>query len=240
TRPDGARPTRVPRIFINYRRDDTAGHARHLGEQLGRHFGSENVHLADNQASELDWLAGAQPVEAFLVLIGSAWFASLRAGTAAPHVMDVARREVEWALRDTPDSVIPVVIDATMPEAEKLPRSLEGLCRKKSAELRDASFEQDLVSLIARLEEGSASTNGSPQRGRRTTASGEDDGRIIARPKKPRVASGIPEPYEDHFADVIDGMLEGNVVPLLGPRVREQPSLSEHVTASLADQLDTS
>src|SRR5262249_12687956 len=65
TRPDGARPTRVPRIFINYRRDDTAGHARHLGEQLGRHFGSENVHLADNQASELDWLAGAQPVEAF-------------------------------------------------------------------------------------------------------------------------------------------------------------------------------
>jgi len=237
---DGPHHTRVPRIFINYRRDDTAGHARHLGEQLGRHFGSENVHLADNQASELDWLAGAEEVEAFLVLIGSAWAASLRAGTATPHVMDVARREVEWALRDAPDSVIPVVIDATMPEAEKLPRSLEGLCRKKSTELRDASFEQDLVSLIARLEEGPASTNGSSEQSPGTTASAADDGRTTGRPKKPRVASGIPEPYDDHFADVIDGMLEGSVVPLLGPRVREQPSISEHVTASLADQLDTS
>ena len=29
-RPLVARPTQAPRIFINYRRDDTAGHARHL------------------------------------------------------------------------------------------------------------------------------------------------------------------------------------------------------------------
>ena len=62
------------------------------------------------------------------------------------------RREIEWALRDLPDSVIPVLIDAAMPDPETLPRSLRGLCRQESAELRHASFDRDVAGLIARLE----------------------------------------------------------------------------------------
>ena len=82
-------------------------------------------------------------------------------------------------------------------------------------------LDQDLASLVARIQERPASTNGVPDPSPRAQGAGARERPSTTRGKKPWVAAGIPEPYDDHFAAVIDGMLDGNVVPLLGPGVRQ-------------------
>ena len=84
-RPLVARPTQAPRIFINYRRDDTAGHARHLANASDSSLAARTSTSPTIRLPSSIWLAAARPSEAFLVLIGSAWIASLRAGTATPR-----------------------------------------------------------------------------------------------------------------------------------------------------------
>jgi hypothetical protein len=234
--PRGARRSQVPRIFINYRSDDTVGDALHLSERLGQHFGSENVHLADNQASELDWLASAQSRGAFLVLIGAAWTRSLKSATASRHVEDVTRREIEWALRYWPGYVIPVLIETTMPEPQMLPRSLRGLCRKPAAELRHTGFDHDVEDLIARLER---IADGDPDLAAR--AAPRNQGVLTRGSRAPAekttgTASGVPAPQNEHFAAVIAGMVEGSVVPVLGSSMRgalpDADQLAEHIATS--------
>ena len=139
-------------IFVNYRPDDTAGHALLLSERLAQHFGKENVHAAVGGRTELDRQAQGGAGGAFLTLIGPSWVQSLKAAGAVARTEDFMRHEIESALRDRPESVIPVLIDAAMPEPEVLPRSLRGLCRIEAVHLRHVSFDVDVKSLISRLE----------------------------------------------------------------------------------------
>ena len=46
-----------------------------------------------------------------------------------------------------------VLIDATMPDPEMLPRSLRALCRSEPTHLRHATFDQDLPVLIEVVED---------------------------------------------------------------------------------------
>ena len=233
------RSERAVSIFINYRPDDTSGHALLLVDRLRQHFGSDNVHLAVDRRSEIDRPAQIHDSSVFLALIGPMWLASLKATSAARQSDDYARRAIECALRDLPDSVIPVLIDAAMPDPETLPRSLRGLCRKEWAELRHTSFEQDLAALIARLRRIADVTAKPPDPDRHRAALTVEPGPVTLRPTAAQVASGIPEPYHDHYVDVISGMLDGTVVPLLGAGVRGALPTVDQLATPLAERFDT-
>jgi hypothetical protein len=224
-------------IFINYRREDTSGHALLLTDRLGQHFGHERVHVPIDHRSGVD--NGQLPDTAvFLALIGPGWASSLKNAKSDRRAEDVARREIESALRDLPDRVIPVLIDANMPDPETLPRSLRGLCRKESAELRHSSFDQDVTGLIKRLERAARTrlaTEPLQRSGQVTTAARP----VTSAATRTQTAGGIPRPYLDHHLEVIDGMLDGGVVPLLGPGVRGASVTADDLGGPLAEQFNT-
>lgn len=149
----------MPGIFISYRRDDSAGHAGHLHDELTDHFGRDTVFM-DIDAIE----AGEDFVEAIedavgscdvlLAVIGSRWLTSADAdGTRRiDKPDDFVHLEIAAALeRDI--RVVPVLVqNATMPAASDLPESLAKLTRRNAIELSNARWEYDLGRLIAVLE----------------------------------------------------------------------------------------
>ena len=91
------------KIFINYRRDDAAAHARLLYERLADRFGDENVFLDVVTMKPGDrWLdeirSQSSTAGVFLALIGRRWAELIteRAEGSEDHV----RSEIEAALRE--------------------------------------------------------------------------------------------------------------------------------------------
>ena len=226
-----------PAVFVNYRHEDTAGHALLVAERLRQQFGADNVSLSMEHGFELDRLAETQRRSAFLTLIGPAWTASLKTPSARHD--DPVRREIEWALRNMPDNVVPVLIDATMPDAERLPRSLRGLCRTKPVVLRHASFDHDLNGLIGRLKQTAEPRSRTPTPSRDSGVKSGRSTAVTTRRAGPHVAAGVPDPYEDHFVDVIAAMLDGSVVPLLGPGIGGSSQSGDRLATQLADAFQT-
>ena len=117
------------RVFISYRRQETAWPARQLYELLTQEFGSEQIFKdvddidpGDNFVERLTEAVGSCDV--LLALIGTQWStvtdAEGRRRLDDPH--DFVRIEVATALRRPDVRVIPVLVDAaTMPSAEELP-----------------------------------------------------------------------------------------------------------------------
>jgi hypothetical protein len=225
-------------IVINYRHADTSGHALLLSDRLGQHFGSENVQLVPDHGAELDRRAQIESNGVVLALIGPGWASSLKTAGAAQHAEDVVRRELEWALRDLPDFVIPVLIEATMPDPATLPRSLRGLGRQASVALRHASLDLDVAGLIARLRQIAEVRSRAPAPDRRRAAVRTESRPVTPRPRSSQLAAGIPEPYDEHYHEVINGMLDGTVVPLIGPGVRAAAPGADHLAVPLAEQFE--
>lgn len=150
---------RESRLFISYRRDDSAGFARAIAAEMARRFGNERVFIdVDDIAPGRGFaeaihqaLAGAS---ALLVLIGPRWRGE-REGQAArlDEPDDFVRREVAAALARGL-RVIPVLLDgATPPGAADLPPELQPLAGLQAIELRHAHFDADLVRLVAALRD---------------------------------------------------------------------------------------
>ena len=233
----GAVPDQKLTIFINYRRADTFGEAQLLSDRLKQHFGEDNVYFDVEQRSGIDWLAQirAKGAEAayFLALIGPSWLSLLRAHIeeAPPprRPVDIARSEIEWALSEWSGELIPVLVNAPMPAPETLPRSIRGLCRRQAAELRQTSFQQDVDALIRRLEQP-------PPPAPSPTDGAHEDLPLPPRTEGSHPVSSVPEPDNDHFVKVMRGMLQGIVVPLLGPSVRGSLPDSRLLAERLADE----
>ena len=233
-----AKPAKSLAVFINYRREDTGGQARLLSRELERKFGKANVYFDVDQKPGIDWLRQIQTrgaeASVFLALIGPHWLAALnerRAGTAASGAKDFVRLEIEWGLRDWTGAVIPVLVDAQMPSAIDLPRSLEGLARKQAVTLRHQSFDDDLASLM-RLLVGIAEGGPAP--------ADLPPAPVLAVPRAAdsAPAPGVPEPTKTHYLDVIKAMHRGTVVPLLGPSVRGESPDARDMAARLAEEFD--
>jgi hypothetical protein len=147
------------KIFINYRRDDTAGHAGRVRDRLAPEFGRSRIFMD---------VAGIRPGAPFakvlrdkvaacdvlLALIGPRWIdARDKDGNRRlDSTADYVRIEIALALRiDIP--VIPILLDgATIPRAQELPKDIEGLVRHNGLHLRDASFDSDIEKLIAEIK----------------------------------------------------------------------------------------
>jgi TIR domain len=140
----------VGRIFISYRRDDTAYAAGWLFDRLADRFGQHQI-FKDVDSIQLgddfvDVIARAvASCDVLLALIGDQWLTITdeegRPRLAKPD--DFVRIEIETALkRDV--RIIPILVEgAPMPSADELPPSLARLARRQALELSPSRFEFD-------------------------------------------------------------------------------------------------
>jgi len=146
------------RIFISYRREDAAGHAGRLYDQLSSHFGTDSVFMdvativpgADFVSVLEQAVAGS---DAVLVVIGPGWLDS-RASDGTRRIDgagDYLSAEIAGAL-DHGCHVIPVLVrHARMPEPAELPSLIAKLGHRNAIEVSDARWHTDVQTLIGYL-----------------------------------------------------------------------------------------
>jgi hypothetical protein len=160
TRPTtGGADTDSLRIFLNYRRDDSAGHAGRLYDSLTERFGEQHVFMdVDKIAPGTDYVDAIDDAvgscDVLLALIGRDWLASAD-GTGQRRIdnpSDFVRLEIEAALqRDV--RIFPLLVQgATMPDGSELPGELTRLARRNALELSDTRWNYD----VERLEQALA------------------------------------------------------------------------------------
>ena len=147
------------RIFISYRRSDSAGHAGRLYDTLKDFFGEERIFFdVDTIKPGVDFEQKIKTEldnsDAVLVLIGNQWLGIKDANGNRrlddPH--DYVRLEVETALSKN-IAVIPVLLQGVpMPSGNELPEKLYDLSRRNAIKLSDEHWNSDLSMLTAILK----------------------------------------------------------------------------------------
>jgi hypothetical protein len=148
------------RIFISYRRQETAYPAGWLYDRLAGRLGEgqifkdvDSIHPGDDFVEVIT--AAVAECDVLLALIGDRWL-TITGEDGKPRIEDpedFVRLEIEAALaRDV--LVIPVLVDgAEMPHADELPPSLAPLAHRQALELSPAHFNVDLSRLLTALDE---------------------------------------------------------------------------------------
>jgi hypothetical protein len=148
----------TPRIFISYRREDSAGDAGRLADYLHERFGPAHVFLdIDTIEPGADFVrvlhTALEQTVAVLVVIGPRW-TTLQGASGVRRLDepdDFVRLEVETALRRN-IPVVPVLVQGAMlPRKEDLPPSLAALTTRQVASLDHAEFRDDAQRLCDRL-----------------------------------------------------------------------------------------
>ncbi|HEX3326437.1 MAG TPA: family 43 glycosylhydrolase [Actinomycetota bacterium] len=156
--PEGAPPRSSPqlRAFINYRREDTSGHAGRLYDSLTAAMGEENVFMdIDAIAAGEDFPTvinrALQSCDVLLALIGTRWLtvADTKGRPRLEDPGDFVRVEIEAGLERDDVVVIPVLVQETgMPGANDLPKSMAALTRRNAFQLSDNRWRSDIDRLI--------------------------------------------------------------------------------------------
>jgi formylglycine-generating enzyme required for sulfatase activity len=150
----------MSKIFISYRRDDSAAMCGHIYEKLAAHFGRDAIFKdVDDIPYGVrfpDYLAEqVSACRIMLVVIGRFWLTlTTPDGTRRLDASgDFVRTEVEMGLRNGL-IVVPVLVDnASMPHSEDLPASIRELVEYHGAQVRyDPDFDVDMQRLIRQLE----------------------------------------------------------------------------------------
>ena len=192
------------KVFISYRRDDSAGHAGRVHDRLELEFGRDllfmdvdAVPLGMNFIKILD--EAVAKCDALLAVIGPNWL-DLRDKEGSrrlddPH--DYVRIEIAAALqRDIP--VIPVLLDgAEIPRVDQLPQDIEELALRNGLFVRHASFHNDMDRLIAGLRAPLGQLDAPPVPATRRSSTQERAGRSTA---ERRVAPGAAEQEQEASA----------------------------------------
>jgi formylglycine-generating enzyme required for sulfatase activity len=147
------------RIFISYRRADSAGYAGRIYDRLAAHFGEDAVFMdVDTIEAGLDFVDvlqnAVQSCDVLIALVGRRWLGSKDAGgkRRLDNPEDFVRIEIAAALeRDI--RVIPVLVDGvSMPYSTELPDNLKSLARRNALQVDHHSFNADAQRLITQLE----------------------------------------------------------------------------------------
>ncbi len=164
------------RVFISYRREETAYPAGWLFDRLTDRFGEkqifkdiDSIEPGDDFVQTITDAVGSCDV--LLALIGDEWLtiADGHGRRRLDDVNDFVRLEIEAALSRNV-RVIPILVQgARMPRVEELPASLAGLVRRQALELSPNRFATDLDRLLRVLERTLADAPGA----RSETAAGE-------------------------------------------------------------------
>ena len=132
----------MPKVFISYRRDDSAYVAQWICEKLSGHFGSNSV-VFDVETIPLgvDFVVYLKDqvaqCDALLAVIGDNWLTARNANgkRRLDDPEDFVRIEIQAALRRG-IPVVPVLVGkATMPRKTDLPCWLKELTRRNAAEV---------------------------------------------------------------------------------------------------------
>jgi hypothetical protein len=162
-------PPTAGRIFISYRRQETAYPAGWLYDRLIEHFGEgqvfkdvDSIELGDDFVEVVT--AAVARCDVLLALIGDQWLTITgedeRRRLEDPG--DFVRLEIEAALTRG-IRVIPVLVDgAQMPRTEDLPPSLAKLVRRQALELSPSRFDFDTGRLLRVLDSSLAEAQARP------------------------------------------------------------------------------
>jgi tetratricopeptide (TPR) repeat protein len=146
----------MSRVFICYRRADSAPWANKLYNHLSMRFGKDLIFqdVDDIKPGSL-WLESISEelklCRVFLILIGSYWLVDAQGSRRIDNPKDVLRMEVEKALSNS-GTVIPILVGGgKMPLQEALPDALKPLTRYQAIKLREDKWVPDIESLVERL-----------------------------------------------------------------------------------------
>jgi hypothetical protein len=147
------------KLFINYRREDTAPYAGRLYDRLVAHFGEDQVFIDIDQIEPgedfvevINRRVGA--CEVAIVSIGPNWLTATDASgqRRLDDSEDFVRMEIIAAL-EREIRVIPVLVGrARMPRKQDLPEALAPLSRRNAIELSETRFHSDVNRLIEAIE----------------------------------------------------------------------------------------
>jgi len=142
------------RVFISYRRSDSASAAGRLDDALKQAFGqarvfrdTKDIRPGMNFVTTIE--QGLRDCTVVLAVIGPNWLARLQNFGSRPSdgPVDFLRFEIKSALAQGVQ-LIPILVDgATMPVAQDLPDELKPLVQLQGLELRDKDWEHDLEQL---------------------------------------------------------------------------------------------
>jgi len=149
-----------PKVFITYRREETAAHAGRIYDAMVTRFGEGNVFMDVDMTPGVDFVKriteAVAACQVLIVVMGPRWATvENEQGTARiadPH--DFVRLEVETALRRPDVTPIPVLVSgARMPNREVLPPEVQAITRRNALELSDIRWRYDIGRLISTLDE---------------------------------------------------------------------------------------
>jgi hypothetical protein len=142
------------KIFISYRRDDSAPYALSIAQYLERQFGGDSVFIdvdqiraGENFASVLNSRLGLS--NAMLTIIGPNWLTALDSSgkRRLDDPEDWVRMEVATALLKG-TRVIPVLVGgAKLPKADELPDDLKPIVKRQAAVVGTNNFRHDMAGL---------------------------------------------------------------------------------------------
>jgi hypothetical protein len=144
------------RVFISYRREDTAAAAGRVYDRLSRILSKPNVFF------DVSTIGGGEDFgqriaaemaksDAALVFIGDKWLEASQPGgrTRIAEPDDYVRAELRSALSRAL-LVVPVLVGgARMPKAGDLPEDIRAITTKNALPLRHESFDDDTENIVA-------------------------------------------------------------------------------------------
>jgi hypothetical protein len=144
------------RIYISYRRGDSAAYAGRLFDALVAEFGSDRVIFdVDSISAGQDFReaidAAVRSAAVVLVLIGQKWLAQLDR-VRDTDAGDLVAHELTVALSIPGTRVVPMLVaGAVMPRLEDLPEAIAPLARRQTMVLNDSTWDSDVRRLIDTL-----------------------------------------------------------------------------------------
>jgi TIR domain len=160
---------RGPKVFITYRREESAAHAGRLYDAMVSRFGESNVFMDVDMAPGVDFVEriteAVAACQVLIVVMGPRW-ATVEDEQGRPRLADpedFVRLEVETALRRPEVTPIPVLVaGARMPNRQDLPREVRAITRRNALELGDQRWRHDVGRLISALDELLAESSPAP------------------------------------------------------------------------------
>jgi hypothetical protein len=148
----------MARIFLSYRRDDSAGHAGRIFDHLSNRFDVfidvEAIEAGENFVRAIE--ASMSECDTVVLVIGRRWAGSDAAGKRRlDDPADYLRQEIEAAFRFGID-VVPVLVGGAQFPPGDLPESIAGLAQLNALSIDDKTFAVGIEQLVDVLEKTTA------------------------------------------------------------------------------------